>query len=809
MKTGGTLNFLKKAGAVLMLVAVFASSCNKYADDFKQLNTKLDALATQVAGVTTLSTSLTALTAQVTALQTAVAGLPNPTASLAALTTNLASVNTKIDAITTSLNNVATAGTATKAVVDGLKTDLAALATKVAADDAALTTQIAALASNDVDQSAALVALKDQNTAMAASIATLQASLNGLAMTGSASDTATALTIQGLQLMLNAQKLQLDQILANSSMFIGSVSITSDAEVDFYMPKLAQLGMINGNLTVSTANITKIDNMNTILSKITAVIGTSTVSVTAAPGKSINLSKLVSVVGSFSAVGANSSSAAVAQSTVDMSALQSVTGDVTMDFDGPYASTALTTVGGNLYLMSHGTASSPTRVGTTTVDFPAVAVTGVIVSDGTTYVLTTATPTLVYDLATKVVIGGNFASLSAAVATSVKISTPSFFTAKNVGFPDAVLTINAPKATVVDLSAVKTVGKTTSAGLNITTADAGTVDLSNFANYVTSTPTTIAIPVTIEGPEVITLPKYVAGALTSSTALTVTLAKHEWAIPATLASVETLTLGSLNNAFVMPTTVVTASITGKTQSVYTSCNATVNASTTNTLESLTLGGVLKSALVTSTGLTSLTTSGVVNELGVVNCTNSGLTTLGLAHTHFPSGPGSSIVVTGNSNLASLKTSTDYPWVINISGNVRLASLDLTSNVNAVSVAGASFTVGTNKLSGLYVPSVKSLGSDPFVEAKIKSNVLLPIKAIVKKTTDATADGGYNLATPTLSLDLLDASTSSGNQNLSTLMQANRTQANLDNVANAGSNPTVVDLSGAIDTKAEVMLLIAE
>ena len=75
MKTGGTMNFLKRAGAILMVVAIFASSCNKYADDFKQLNTKLDAVASSVAGLTQLATDVAATKASVTALQTSVAGL--------------------------------------------------------------------------------------------------------------------------------------------------------------------------------------------------------------------------------------------------------------------------------------------------------------------------------------------------------------------------------------------------------------------------------------------------------------------------------------------------------------------------------------------------------------------------------------------------------------------------------------------------------------------------------------------------------------------------------------------------------------
>jgi phage shock protein A len=120
---------------------------NKYANDFAALKDQIAALDAKVSGTIALQTDLIATKAQVTALQTAVAGLPN-VASITALQTSLAGVTAKIDAITTTLNTVATAGTATKAVVDGLKTNLTALktnvtalATKVAADNLAMKTQ--------------------------------------------------------------------------------------------------------------------------------------------------------------------------------------------------------------------------------------------------------------------------------------------------------------------------------------------------------------------------------------------------------------------------------------------------------------------------------------------------------------------------------------------------------------------------------------------------------------------------------------------------------------------------------------------
>lgn len=315
MKTGGTMNFLKRAGAILMVVAIFVSSCNKYADDFDQVNTKLDALATQVAGISQITTDMTALKSQITALQTAVAALPTATqqtAQFAAVTAQLTAMTTAIAAIDTQVKAVAATGTATKAVVDKLATDLAALSKKVTDDNATIiknqATATAALAALDVkvtgldtkmnDMAKTMTALSDaiakvqagvdantagiaglvvklneQATAIAkigtdllanstaataandaavaaatqnatdnakimadqatilTKIADLQTAMALDAKTGTDADTTAALTIKGLQLMLQAQQAQLDLIIANTALKVTDVTVAGSALV--------------------------------------------------------------------------------------------------------------------------------------------------------------------------------------------------------------------------------------------------------------------------------------------------------------------------------------------------------------------------------------------------------------------------------------------------------------------------------------------------------------------------------------------------------------------------------------------------
>jgi hypothetical protein len=712
------LNFLKKAGAVLLLVAVFASSCNKYADDFKQINTKLDALATQVAGVSTLSTSLTSLAAQVTALQTAVAALPNPTASITALTTSLAAATTKIDAITTQLNAVATAGTATKAVVDGLKTDLTALATKVAADNTALKAQITALGTSNDAQTVQLTALVAANTALAAQITATQAALI-------ADNDVTQAAIAAMQLIVNSQKATLDQLLANSNMFTGDVTITSPAEVTFWAKKIGSLGMINGSLTINTTNLAaKLDSVNYITKNINAVIGTGkNVTVTSTSTTTLlDLSKLVSVSGDYVVSGVK----------ISDSNLTTVGGNFSVNYDGAYAYPNLTTVGGNLTLTKvTKSTSSPVKSGTTSISLPSVSVTG-SVFDGTN-----AASVLVYPDATSVALAGGVTSLTVAKATSVALGSADYASGLIISAPTA--------AAVVDLSkAVTAVG-----GIAVVTGAGGTVNLSGLTSTTSKPLGAVAINVgtggtvdfsklnaapagiTLVGPADITFPLLASGALTSD-ATTVTLAKHDAVIAPVLGSCTTLTMGAINAPYTIPATVVTASISGKAATAVPMATTAGVTAGGATLKTLTLGGTLATANVTGTALTSLTTSGVVNSLTVNGCTL--LTAMTLNHTHYVGGPGSELIVTSNPVLTGLNSGVlDYPKTITVTGNPLLTSLTLSSyHTPLLAAPGAltSITINTNKLSGTYTNAIGITPTTPYVETTITSADLHTLKAFV-------------------------------------------------------------------------------
>jgi hypothetical protein len=688
------LNFLKKAGAVLLLVAVFASSCNKYADDFKQINTKLDALAQQVAGVTTLSTSMTALAAQVTALQTAVAGLPT-TASITTLTANLKTVSDNVVALQTKLQSVADAGTATKAVVDQLKTDLGALAKKVADDDKALTDQITALGTTDVAQSAALLALKDQNTALASQITSAQAALI-------ADNDVTQAAIAALQLIVNSQKAALDQLLANSNMFTGDVNITSPAEVTFWAKKISSLGMINGKLTINTTALAgKLDSVNYITKNINAVIGAaSNVTVTSTSTATLlDLSKLVSVAGNYSVTGVK----------ISDSNLSSVGGNFTVAYDGAYVYPNLTTIGGNLTLTQiPSSTTAPVTTGTTLISLPVVKVTG-SVFDG---VLTDPAGTVVFPDATSIELAGGVSTLTANNATNVKIGTVDYA---------GSLTINASKATTVDLSAAKTAG----GAVAITADPTATVKLDLFNSNVA---------VTISKVKSVTLPSLVSGTLSFPDATSVTLAKFDGATAPSMSNVTTLTMGALNSSFALAayTKLTSIDITGKTATAVPMVTTAGIVTTTanNVLATVKLGGVLNSVNLTGlVKLASLTTSGVINSITVDGA--SILTGASFGHTHYVGGTGSELIIKNNPKLTSLSSGVlDYPQTITVTNNVLLTSLNLSSYKTPLLGGTTAITINGNKLSGTYTNAIAGTPTTPYVETTITSADLNTLKAFV-------------------------------------------------------------------------------
>jgi hypothetical protein len=704
---------MKKLMLGFLALALAITSCNKYANDFSALKDQINALSLKVDGVVALQTQLATSMTQVSALQTAVAALPN-SASIAALSTGLATANTNITAVQTALTALATTGTATKTVVDGLKTDLTALAATVGTN----------------------------NTALTAKIVAAQASLD--ALTTFTGTLATQAVVNALTVKVDAAQAGINTLLAAAAVYAGNISITTDNEVDFIAPSFASLGMINGNLTVNTTAISagKIAKLNGILNNLVGAFGPTTISVTTTALKPLSFNNLAAITGNLTVIGGNLSSV----STVVFPLLTSVTGNMSLALDGPYNYTSTIAVGGNLGLTPFTTTGS-TITGTTAVSLPNWTVVGTVNAG-----------TIALPLATSIVMPiGVATSVTAAIATSVTL----------IGDIPAGLNVDAPLATAININAATAAGNIAIGGVNPSTI-VGTVSLpflttigaNTLSVASTNKATTFAAPmlvtasavianfgtgagtvdlskiatstVTVTGPISLTLPLSVSGQITSTTAKTVTLPLHRGALAPALAAVETLTMGNLDNPINLAsyTTLKVASITGKTATA-----SVTTATGAPALTTLTLIGPMVSAIVSNNALlTLLNTSGVINSVTIdMNLILAGVT---LAHTHATGGNGSILTVTNNAVLASLTTSTDFMASLTVTGNPLLAVANFASYVTKTFVGNPTITIGTNKFTAAYtnavaiIPATPTTAIVPYVETTITSPELHSLKAYV-------------------------------------------------------------------------------
>ena len=804
MKTGGTMNFLKRAGAILMVVAIFASSCNKYADDFKQLNTKLDALATQVAGVTQLTTDLAATKASVATLVSSVAALPNPTAALTKLQGDLTTALTNIGTINTTLNNLATTvatTTASKAdVTAAIGTITSNVKTELSAQLLLVNNNItAAVNSIKADNSAQNTAINNEIIANNTTLAGLiQAQITAMqnALTGSGTD-ATAVTVKGLQLLLQAQQTALNQLLANSNFFAGNVNITSDAEVAFYLTKIGTWiggGMISGNVTVTTTNISvsKRADLKTITDNIIAVIangasGAGDLTITTSAGDALSFAKLASLAGSvgvttkaavnevsfpvLATVGANYS---VTGFDIADAALTSVTGAVSLNYDGGYVQPALAKAGA-ITLTDFTTSAvgvTPVVIGTLSVDL-----------SGLTAATSLNGGTSVFSSATSVALGQvPYSSITANAANTVNLAYSA-----STGLAGA--TVNATKAgSVITLGLVKTTGANDLTVVGSATSSVSLANLTALSQNGAITAKTVAadklasvagtLGLTSVTP--VSLPVLAtSGAITANTAvsfsapalvssgLSVTAATDVTIASSTTANLST-TSGTLKNLTFKAlagiygtsgTALTTVTVTGKAA---TANSFTFTAGATTALTTAAFDGTIVTVSLTGTDdatkdkLTSVTTAGNIDNFRLIN--SDIITGVTLGHDHIIANSGSSLVVTGNDALLALApTSLDFMATLNVSNNAALATLDFSSYKHILLAGGAPsavhITIGANKLVGTYTAPVAATLTTPFAEATLVQPGLSTLKTYVGLINTAVTAVTHSL---TISVDVFDS-----------------------------------------------------
>ena len=709
---------------------------------------------TQVTAAQTALTALinTQLAAVQTALQQSIADGTTTTnahtdAQIAALT---AVINAGLIGVNTNIAGVSSQVSAAQTAILALVTSTSAtLSNNIAAAQLALENLVNATATstqNNINSTiaslqAALTVLI--NAGNGATIAQIQATQN--AIVGGVGDTATSLTIHGLQLALQEAQAEIATLLAASAMYNGDVTIQSDADVDFYFGKVNQMGIINGNVSITTHGttpVTEFTKLNTILGNIVAVIGvnssTYSISTTAnwilgfgavtsvtlnvtpgtghwvwvsdMNGDGLVMNHLNTVRGDYTVQGWD----------IDDSGLTQVGGTYTLNYTGNYEALLLASVGGNFILVdqpSNGTGYinfpivtvDPAHfVGNGTPAIP-VSTTVAFNSTHTTWInLGLATGAQINDLtannATSIVLGTITPNGLTIHDNTVNSSTIDLSAATTSTGPITVVTTPGIVASVLQNTTLNLSNLTSSTGkiwaslwdLNPLHANNGVVLLDKFDSNVN---------VEIDGLlNVVNLSAWTANAgpalLIAPQATTVTLPLYKWlsstqslTIPTTaeLLAVQTLTLGHAIEQVDLSqyTNLKTATITGATD-LTTGIWANVNNGLDASHPSAITGAATPGLYAAGNGLSTLTLNGIFNTVVVQNLASlAHLTTTGVINSFTLNNTAIAAVNLGHSAFVSMNGNGGPGSDLTVTGNTYLAALTTTAldYMHTLTVAG--------------------------------------------------------------------------------------------------------------------------
>lgn len=168
---------IKRTGVILMVFAIIASSCDKQSVVIAPNDSNTPDM--QVAGVTTLVVDMNNLSAAITSTQTTIATL-SETSSIKSLKTGLTDISSRIGSFDSTLRTLFGEGAVSKALIEGLKTELLTLIAKVTADNEALKARMNVIGTSDDIYSAQLNSLVMTNIALIAQIHASQKSVDNL-----------------------------------------------------------------------------------------------------------------------------------------------------------------------------------------------------------------------------------------------------------------------------------------------------------------------------------------------------------------------------------------------------------------------------------------------------------------------------------------------------------------------------------------------------------------------------------------------------------------------------------------------------
>jgi hypothetical protein len=767
---------MKKSLLSILALAVFATGCQNYDDQFDSLNKQITALTSKVEGLnpataadisaitgslTTLKGLVDAMTAQnATDLAAALAKIAEVTAALDALDTKVASdiagVETSVASVTAALGNTATADdVAALSAVTNLQTELDAI-------KAALDGLLAAGASLKRDivisNSAELTLAESLIDATSTSDYIIEGNVhvNATAAASYDNDLAAAIT------RISALTAKLQTVLGTVTVTTGSSTtalnmdkltyVKEGLEITGKMPTVAVLAT-TGSITLDTDDATY--SLPTLVSA--GVI-------------SIDISSVVSVT-SIQLANVTTTDAA----TTGSAEFVAVDADVNLGKAGlPVTVTVKSLIGGGATFNSStvSTTGGDVTLSAATVSGSTVRATGNIDLSGATSLY-----------GTEVIAGGTVNSGAASIGGGLTANHPTNAVTITAGGAITLAATSASSLTVsgstIDLSKLTDHrGYVTVYGsvseFSALTSNTGILTVSN-STALSFPVLTNAAEASIVGPGVTVI---TAGNLVLTATNTVDVAadsQHTYAsiepvgghnlttgMTLVASDVSQLTLSSLNATITFDVAtdwyrLSSLDVTGKANTSPASQDNFVTVGAANvSLTTVTTGGTLSALTANNAPLTTLTTGGRIRAFTVSGTT---LSTLNFGHLEVTPGDASSIDVQ-NTGIATLDMSssaikTDFMY---ISGNATLTTVTMPAATNLPEpTAAVSITIHANKLSGAWTAAVSGTGTTAYTEGSFQTSVTVGVVNLSTYVSTLVSQTGRTAGTVLFTVEIDDAS----------------------------------------------------
>jgi len=623
--------------------------------------------------------------------------------------------------------------------------------------------------------SATVNGLAASSAALAPGLAAAQASIDMLA--SQLGNVASEEDLAVITDALAAVQADVTELLQANSVINQSITISNLATLEF-VETLISTGtndpnvIVNGSVTVEStfANSSAAYNarINAVTNKISTILGNTNTNI------GLNITSSASSTVSFNELSFIDNTLTESGYTFSHPKLSTVTGDVTISHSGA-ADYSILSSAGNVSLNS----------ALNSVDFGSAMITSISTTGSGTGIIylpkatkfiagTAQATTVIVPKATVVTFGASkqtTAVVTATVEDSVitinsKEITGALVVNAHSGSSLSAPNLVSPWATTIGTIASADFPKVTEFKGNSTIA-AKTVSTPELAKTVSGT-----LDITVA--EVFNAPKLVtAMTVTASKAITVNV-KSSTVAALVLPVVKTLTLEEQGvttdfntSGYAALESFTITGAQGKAPFISTVTNTIwITGSKLKTVNIA--GGDIDTATVSGTGdLTSLTTAGEIKSFTLNDAEK--LASASIGHAHLEGSDAAEFTVTNNAILASLTTTAlDEIGDIDISGNAKLASLDL-SSIQTIPLLGTyTINIQNNKLTGDYVEVTAGSTTTVTMEGQVKSNDLNTLTAYLQKAVDSRASATTGNVTYTLTINLSDVDPSeTGAQDLNT------------------------------------------